>query len=943
MDGGHASTSSSEDPEDETANESDEQPLLQSQASAPQGTDGPSAAQPSSIPTQKRRRVTRACDECRRKKIKCDGMQPCTHCTIYSYECTYDKPSNRRRNPTPQYVEALEHRLQRAEALLRNVLPDVSLENSGFDSGFPQRMNPRVKQETPSQKPPSTEAHLRSNRPHIDGDRSSGSSDNLLESMVDHTGSLDLDDQGNWDYHGQSSGLVYLRCLREQFGDLMGQAEGYGMPFLKTSRIASPRSPVNSPQSSINSPTGHSLPHTEDLPPRACAIHLCENALDDACALMRIVHLPTFWAKFDRAYTLTPKHYQDAERKFLPLLYVVLALGAVFAKSENSHLQRWGYENAIDQGCVSSHLNVQCRRLITILFMILFMQSSSRLSTCYTHIGIVLRSSIRMGLHRSISGHFNPIEQEIRKRIFWVVRKMDIYVAALLGLPMYLSDDDFDQENPLEIDDEFITSEEILPAPLGRLSVMCAFNAHTRLVDIMAKTTRYIYPVKSASSVDKQSYAVSHERIREIERDLHGWMEQLPMELRPGGEAKSHEIERLQQLLRMAYAYIQGFLYRPFLHYISPKSQAKSIDKRSYACAAACVSVSRNIIHISGEMKKKGLLTGSYWFYMYTTFFAILTLVFFVLENPNSSSAQDMLREAFEGRDTLASLARTSIAADRCMQTLKGLFEQLPRRLKGANNRLSSQNKRRAPSTENKEPSKSVQTLRRTPYIATRPASKSDDVVQERAKSSPGAIDQATTSPLKFQESSVYHQPHPMPDHRHGSNDTYSPDNMVVAGRESASATPSSSTQSTFGPSQQYPSSLPDMTEIMFPSADPFAYPNQPMMTLENQNIFQPDNTKTFSSCETPTSNTGWDGAIDSQIFTPLPPYMMQFPQHGLGFHSMGTLLSESTVPDSNVIAVNEAGGAWPPGQMQMSSGHVETPLNDKQPFGPGWIGQRYG
>lgn len=36
-------------------------------------------------PLQKRRRVTRACDECRKKKIKCDGKQPCTHCTVYSY------------------------------------------------------------------------------------------------------------------------------------------------------------------------------------------------------------------------------------------------------------------------------------------------------------------------------------------------------------------------------------------------------------------------------------------------------------------------------------------------------------------------------------------------------------------------------------------------------------------------------------------------------------------------------------------------------------------------------------------------------------------------------------------------------------------------------------------------------------------------------------------
>ena len=384
MDGEHASTSSSEDPEDEAANESDEQPA---KAAALQGTDAPSTGQLSSTPTQKRRRVTRACDECRRKKIKCDGTQPCTHCTIYSYgqymacvcglarssmfdvtmviECTYDKPSNRRRNPTPQYVEALEDRLHRAEALLRNLLPDVDLDDPGVDSGVPQRMYPRIKQETPPQKPTSIGAHPHSTRPRKGGERSTGSSDNLLESMVDHTGSLDLDDQGHWDYHGQSSGIVYLRCLREQFGDLMGKAEGYGMPFLKTSRIASPRSLVNSPQSSTNLPMGHLRPHTEDLPPRACAIHLCENALDDACALMRIVHLPTFWAKFDRAYTLPREQYQDAECRFLPLLYVVLALGAVFAKSENSHLQKWGYENAIEQGCVLGHLVVQSGRLNT--------------------------------------------------------------------------------------------------------------------------------------------------------------------------------------------------------------------------------------------------------------------------------------------------------------------------------------------------------------------------------------------------------------------------------------------------------------------------------------------------------------------------------------------------------------------------------------------------
>ena len=120
----------------------------------------------------------------------------------------------------------------------------------------------------------------------------------------------------------------------------------------------------------------------------------------------------------------------------------------------------------------------------------------------------------------------------------------------------------------------------------------------------------------------------------------------------------------------MAYAHIQMMLYRPFLHYVSETVQANNLDKRSYACAAACVSVSRNIIHLTGEMKRRGLLIGSYWFYMYTTFFSIIALVFYVLENPQTPSVEDILKDAHEGKDTLAGLAARSLAADRCSRTL---------------------------------------------------------------------------------------------------------------------------------------------------------------------------------------------------------------------------------------------------------------------------------
>lgn len=189
-----------------------------------------------------------------------------------------------------------------------------------------------------------------------------------------------------------------------------------------------------------------------------------------------------------------------------------------------------------------------CRDLLSlqaICFMVLFLQSSAKLSTCYSYLGIALRSSLRLGLHRSVTANFNPIERELRRRIFWAIRKMDVYVCTLLGLPHMLSDDDIDQEYPMSIDGEFITENGIRPTPEGRIHAMVGANEHTRLSVIVLKIVKYIYPFKTAQlrAGSDQRYVVSHSKIREIERDLQNWMEELPAALRPGTEVVP-QIER---------------------------------------------------------------------------------------------------------------------------------------------------------------------------------------------------------------------------------------------------------------------------------------------------------------------------------------------------------------------------------------------------------------
>ena len=175
-----------------------------------------------------------------------------------------------------------------------------------------------------------------------------GNKDHQLESMVKATGQLDLDENGYWDYHGHSSGLSFVRRMRESLGDDLMGPEGQATPFIKSRPMSQV---LESPSSNHESPF-ESTASSVDLPAKHCAIQLCGHALNEASPLLKITHQPTFFGLLDRVYDYGAENGGNTEQKFLPLLYAVLAVGCLFANDEGSTLEKYGYENAIDQGCV---------------------------------------------------------------------------------------------------------------------------------------------------------------------------------------------------------------------------------------------------------------------------------------------------------------------------------------------------------------------------------------------------------------------------------------------------------------------------------------------------------------------------------------------------------------------------------------------------------------
>lgn len=232
-------------------------------------------------------------------------------------------------------------------------MPDLNLDEQSLETALEQRRG-MAQQNGATSSHPAPKRQSRSKNdlaPFYSNDAN-------LESMVDATGELDIDESGNWDYYGHSSNLFFLRRMRDQLGDLDGpeQVDPDSRPLRRPSKPSQPvsfplpTSPNELLESHMDSPFDGSHVGTDELPSRDLALALCSAALDDACAILNIVHHPTFYYRFDRIYDLNQDQYEDQDHKFLPQLYVVLSLGCLFAKDQHSELEQKGYKSATGVG-----------------------------------------------------------------------------------------------------------------------------------------------------------------------------------------------------------------------------------------------------------------------------------------------------------------------------------------------------------------------------------------------------------------------------------------------------------------------------------------------------------------------------------------------------------------------------------------------------------------
>lgn len=73
------------------------------------------------VGTSNQSRIAQACDRCRSKKIRCDGVRPsCTQCLNVGFECKTSDKLSRRAFPRG-YTESLEERVRALESEVRDL------------------------------------------------------------------------------------------------------------------------------------------------------------------------------------------------------------------------------------------------------------------------------------------------------------------------------------------------------------------------------------------------------------------------------------------------------------------------------------------------------------------------------------------------------------------------------------------------------------------------------------------------------------------------------------------------------------------------------------------------------------------------------------------------------------------------------------------------------
>ncbi|KAL4863568.1 fungal-specific transcription factor domain-containing protein [Aspergillus spectabilis] len=442
-------------------------PVPPSPTSAPSASTPPPFPRPSSRP----KRVSTACDFCRKRKKKCDFRYPnCSACTRAGVRCTIAPPGSQITNasvPRDQ-IEKLQDRVQWLEEIIRSKT-GIAVADKPTGSALDDDGDPNLWHQLPA-----------------------------ILIKVDPSGPQ------NNSTLGGSTGVESIASPASASTTAVGtELPNVGEIF--RDKLEHRRPSVARPVVPVSAPSVLRLASLEE------AERVAGQYFDSMGYQYPFLHRAEFLDNMRRIYAgevPTPEVHCS--------YHITIGIALLIRSTDDAETRAMEFYRASKETLQMALHNEDLASLRALLSLALYTMFATTGPSVWHVLGTALRLATSLGLHKA-RHPTNLIDDEMAKRAFWSLYNLDRLIASTLGRPLGIADEDITVALPFELNDDWTE------AP-GASSLTIPIQV-VRLRRIFSQIYRYLYSTNQPSPPPTELSLT----LRHFRHELDDWRTSSPI------------------------------------------------------------------------------------------------------------------------------------------------------------------------------------------------------------------------------------------------------------------------------------------------------------------------------------------------------------------------------------------------------------------------------
>ncbi|KAH6604893.1 n-terminal binuclear zn cluster-containing dna binding domain-containing [Trichoderma cornu-damae] len=522
----------------------------------------------------KRPRPVKSCTECRKRKLRCDRLCPCSQCQRSCRPCRYAPDQESANLSDGSDAEGAEPGRPAKRNFSHSALPAMSGSacNDGAVTARPAKPGhstslPLLEELSIRMERLEKQVLVRSpSRADLGGGRIVAAAPETIRGLTVKRGA------SRTRYFGQNDPRVLLNLFDDAKAYMSHNFQREPFPSFQTlhehlrGEFTKALTPITV---FVDSMMPIQKRMTDILPKKAICDRLVAAYVDTAETQYRILHLPTFAEQYDHYWEGKPQPEQ-----FLPQMLAVLSVASRFdttsrglghERVEGVHIPTACALVRIWLDCLKGKQLVELSTLqVEVLLLLAQRMVMPRAQDSWNHLGFVVRMAMSMGLHRDPS-EFEPrmtvFQGEIRRRLWFTVLDMDLHMSLAANMPCLTRDGDYSCRPPRNLDDSELFPE-MTELPPSRALDQTTDN-QMQVYTVMTLPTR----MKVAHMINRVDTIRDYQEVLDVGGKLDRFIEDISCIFPRHGalsDAQKSRLWRNRVILDMHVRRPLLALYRPF-------------------------------------------------------------------------------------------------------------------------------------------------------------------------------------------------------------------------------------------------------------------------------------------------------------------------------------------------------------------------------------------